>query len=79
LNTFSKEVIEKAVKLLGVPSSETIYVGTNPKTELVVADEAHLIPVRLRKGDSRSEKTIESKARDEIDKLSEILQLTESH
>jgi len=78
LNTFSKEVIEKAVKLLGVPSSETIYVGTNPKTEIVVADEAHLIPIRLRKGDSLPEKIIESKARHEIDKLSEILQLLES-
>jgi putative hydrolase of the HAD superfamily len=78
LNTFSKEVIEKAVKLLGITSSEAVYVGTNPKTEIVVADEAHLIPVRLRKGDSRSEKTIESKARHEIDKLSEILQLIES-
>jgi putative hydrolase of the HAD superfamily len=78
LDRFSKEVIEKAVNLLGVPSPETIYVGTNPKTEIVVADEAHLIPVRLRKGDSRSEKPIESKGRHEIDKLSEILQLIES-
>ena len=64
--------------MLGVPSSETIYVGTNPKTEIVVADEAHLIPIRLRKGDSLPEKIIESKARHEIDKLSEILQLLES-
>ncbi|MFI5450522.1 MAG: HAD family hydrolase [Candidatus Bathyarchaeia archaeon] len=78
LNTFSKEVVEKVVKLLGVPSPETIYVGTNPKTEIGVADDAHLIPVRLRKGDSRSEKVIESKARHEVDKLSEILQLIES-
>lgn len=78
LNTFNKDVIEKAVKLLGVLSPETIYVGTNPKTEIVVADEARLIPVRLRKGDSRSEKPIESKGRHEIDKLSEILQLIES-
>jgi len=78
LNTFNKDVLEKAVKLLGVPSSETIYVGTNPKTEIVVADEAHLIPVRLRKGDSRSEKAIESKAQHEVDKLSEILQLLET-
>jgi ribonucleotide monophosphatase NagD (HAD superfamily) len=78
LDRFSKEVIEKAVNFLGVPSPETIYVGTNPKTEIVVADEAHLIPVRLRKGDSRSEKPIESKGRHEIDKLSEILQLIES-
>ncbi len=78
LNTFNKEVIEKTVNLLGVPGPETFYVGTNPKTELAVADDAHLIPVRLRKGDSRSEKTIESKARHEVDKLSEILELTES-
>ncbi len=78
LDTFSKEVIERAVKLLGVPSSETIFVGTNPKTEMAVADDAHLIPVRLRRGDSRSEKASESKARHEVDKLSEILQLVGS-
>lgn len=75
LDTLSKEVFETAVKLLGVPNSETIYVGTNPKTEIVTADEAHLIPVRLRKGDSRSERNVESKARHDVDKLSEILQL----
>ena len=77
LQPFSKEVIDQAVKTLGVDSSETVYVGTNPKTELAVANEAHVIAVRLRKGDSRSEKTIEPKPLHEIEKLSEILQLVQ--
>jgi putative hydrolase of the HAD superfamily len=75
LQTFSKDVIDQVVKMLGVGSSETIYVGTNPKTEIPTANEAHVIAVRLRKGDSRSEKTIEPKPAHEIEKLSDIFQL----
>jgi putative hydrolase of the HAD superfamily len=74
LQAFSKEVIDEAVKRLGVHSSETVYVGTNPKTEIPIANVAHVTAVRLRKGDSRSEKMIEPKPH-EIEKLSEILQL----
>jgi putative hydrolase of the HAD superfamily len=75
LQAFSKEVIDQVVKMLGVGSSEAIYVGTNPKTEIPIAIEAHVITVRLRKGDSRSEKTIEPRPAHEIEKLSEIFQL----
>jgi putative hydrolase of the HAD superfamily len=72
---FSKEVIDQVVKMLGVSNSETIYVGTNPKTEIPIANEAHVIAVRLRKGDSRSEKTVEPKPLHEIEKLSDIFRL----
>jgi len=72
LQTFSKEVIDRAVRMLGVDPSETVYVGTNPKTDISVAFEAHVIPVRLRKGDSRFEKVTEPKQIHEIEKLSEI-------
>jgi len=75
LQTFNEQVIDQAVNMLGVNPSETIYVGTNPKTEIPLAMEAHVIPVRLRKGDSRSEKA--PGPIHEIDKLSEILQLIE--
>lgn len=75
LQAFSKEVIEQVMRALGVNGSETIYIGTNPKTEIPVANEAHVITVRLRKGDSRSEKAIEPKPLHEIEKLSDIFQL----
>jgi putative hydrolase of the HAD superfamily len=72
LQTFSKEVLDHAVRSLGVGSSEAVYIGTNPKTDLLIADEAHVLAVRLRKGDSRSEKIVGAKPLHEIEKLSEI-------
>jgi len=75
LQTFSKEVLDQAVRTLSVTNSEAVYVGTNPKTEISVADEAHVTAVRLRKGDSRSEKVTGPKP--EIEKLSQIFQLVE--
>jgi len=77
LQAFSKEVIDEVVKRLGVDGSETVYIGTNPKAEIQIANEAHVIAVRLLKGDSRSEKTIESRPMHEIEKLSEIFQLVQ--
>ena len=75
LQSFDNKVIDQVVKSLGVDSSETVYVGTNPKTEIPIAKEAHVVAVRLRKGDSRSEKTVEPKSVHEIEKLSDIIQL----
>ncbi|MGA2625943.1 MAG: HAD family hydrolase [Candidatus Bathyarchaeia archaeon] len=77
LQTFSKEVIDQTLKMLGVASSEATFVGTNPKTEISIANEAHVVAVRLRKGDSRSEKTIGPKPLREIEKLSEIYQVVQ--
>jgi len=75
LQTFSREVVDEAVKRLGVRSSETIYVGTNPKTEIPIATLANVVAVRLRKGDSRSERATGPAPPHEIEKLSEIVQL----
>jgi putative hydrolase of the HAD superfamily len=76
--TFDKQVIDQTVKRLGVANPETYYVGTNPKTEIPIADAAHVVPVRLRKGDMRSEKSSGRKHLLEIEKLSEILQLVQT-
>jgi putative hydrolase of the HAD superfamily len=78
IQTFSKAVIDHVVKKLGADASETIYVGTNPRTEIPIAIEARVMPVRLRKGDSRSENVTEPKPVHEIEKLSAIFQLIES-
>ena len=77
LQAFSKEVIDEVVKRLGADGSETVYIGTNPKAEIRIANEAHVIAVRLLKGDSRSEKKIEPRPMHEIEKLSEIFQLVQ--
>jgi len=75
LETFRKEVIEQALRMLGVNTAEVIYVGANPKTEIPVAAESKIIAVRLRKGESRSEKITEPQPVYEVEKLSEIFQL----
>ena len=78
LQVFSKEVIAHALKMLGVTSSEATYVGANLKWEIPVAIEAKVGAVRLRKGDSRSEKLVGVEPVREIEKLSQILQLIQS-
>jgi putative hydrolase of the HAD superfamily len=75
LEKFNKAVIEAMVNTLKVANAETIFVGAHPKTEISIADEAGVIPVRLRKGESKLEKTSESKPWREISKLSEIFQI----
>ena len=75
LQTLSKEVMDRVVDALGVDATQAIYVGTNPKTEIPVATAAHVIPIRLRKGDSRPEKSAEPQTAHEIEKLSEIFQI----
>jgi len=75
LQTFSKEVVAHALKMIGVGGSEAIYVGANLKTEIPVAIEAKVDAVRLRKGDSRLEKLVGVGPVREIEKLSEIVQL----
>ena len=75
LEGFSKEVIERAVNSLGVLAGETMYVGAHPNEELKAANEAGVISVRLRRGESKTEKASEAKPQYEISKLSEILPL----
>jgi len=75
LEGFSKAVIERAVDALGVRVGETVFVGAHPSREIKPANEAQVISVRLRKGNSKLEKATESQPKYEISKLSDILQL----
>jgi putative hydrolase of the HAD superfamily len=77
METLNKAVIERVIKALEVESAQTLYVGAHPKTELGVADDTGVVAVRLRRGDSKADKTPEAKSFREIDKLSEIFQLIE--
>jgi len=75
--TLSKAVIQEVVKRLAVASRETIFVGAHPKAEISVASEAETMTVRLLKGESKTEKTADTKPFREINKLSELFQLIE--
>ena len=75
LEEFSKEVIQRAVDALGVRVAETVFVGAKPSGEIKPANEAQVISVRLRRGNSKLEKATESQPKYEINTLSDILQL----
>jgi putative hydrolase of the HAD superfamily len=77
LEGFDKSVLEHVVKALGVEPREAIYVGAHPNKEVDAANEAGLLSVRLRKGESKLEKDFESQPRHEIRKLSELLLLVQ--
>jgi putative hydrolase of the HAD superfamily len=72
---FSKAVIEQAVHTLQVGVDETMFVGAHPDPEIKAANEAHVISVRIRKGNSKLEEATEGQPKHEINKLSDILQL----
>jgi putative hydrolase of the HAD superfamily len=75
LEDFSKEVVQQAVDTLHVQVGETMFVGAKPGGEIKPANEAQVISVRLRKGNSKLEKATESQPKYEINTLSDILQL----
>jgi putative hydrolase of the HAD superfamily len=77
IQEFNKAVLEHAVKNLGTTPSETVFVGAHPDTEIKAANELDVISVRIKRGDSKREKTTENQPKYEIDTLSELLKLIE--
>jgi putative hydrolase of the HAD superfamily len=75
---FGKAVVERAVDTLKVRPSETMFVGASPSKEINAANQAGVISVRLRKGNSKLEKATESKPKYEINNLSEIPKLLQN-
>ena len=73
----SKEVIAEVVKRLGVSAQETIFIGTHPNAEVSVAAEAGVVPVRLLRGESKTERASGAKPFREINRLSEVFQVIE--
>ncbi len=67
----------KCLKDLGVKSQESVYVSSRPNKEIQCANEAGIVTVRIRQGDSAMEelKSPKAKAKYEISCLSEILEI----
>lgn len=77
LEGFTKTVIERTVHELGVEAAETIFLGAHPNGEIAAANEAGVISIRVRMGNSKLEKASSSQPKHEISKLSEILELVQ--
>lgn len=72
---FTGAVLDRALANLAAAPSETMFVGAHPDSEIRAANELGTISVRLRRGDSKREKTTDNYAKYDIYKLSELLQL----
>jgi len=74
-NLSTKQFI-KCLEDLGVKPQESVYVSSRPNKEIRCANEAGIVTVRIRQGDSAIEelKSPKAKAKYEISRLSEILE-----
>ncbi len=75
LDSLTEAVLKRALDQLGVHAINTVFVGVHPEKEIDVASRAGLVCVRLRKGNSKLERTGQTKPKYEINKLSELTQL----
>ena len=75
LDHLTESLLKHALDELGVHATNAVFVGVNPEKEIDVANRAGLISVRLRRGNSKLEKTGQTKPKYEISKLSELTQL----
>lgn len=77
LETFDSDLFKTALKKADVKPQEAIFVGSRLEPEIMSANRAGVISVRIRRGEHRVEspEKTETKPRYEIDKLSEILDI----
>jgi len=74
LDHLTESVLKHALDELDVQAASAVFVGVNPEREIDVANRAGLITVRLRKGNSKLERTGNTKPKYEISKISELAQ-----
>jgi putative hydrolase of the HAD superfamily len=72
-----RAVVEEILKRLGVQAKESIFIGTHPNAEVSIAAELGAVPVRMLRGESKTEKASGPKPFREINKLSEVFQIIE--
>jgi putative hydrolase of the HAD superfamily len=75
-DNLSTKQFMKCLKDLGVKPQEAVYVSSKPNKEIQCANEAGIVTVRIRQGDSAIEepKFPKAKAKYEINRLSEIFE-----
>lgn len=79
IKTMSPELFKMILKELEVQPNEAIFVGNQLETDILCANKAKVISVRIRKGDSRlgEPKSTEMVPKFEISELLEILKILE--
>jgi putative hydrolase of the HAD superfamily len=75
LDHMTEAVLKRALEQLEIRATNAAFVGVQPEKEIDVANRAGLVSVRLRKGNSKLEKTGQTKPKYEISKLSELTEL----
>jgi FMN phosphatase YigB (HAD superfamily) len=75
-DSLSTKQFIKCLKDLEVKPQEAVYVSSKPNRGIQCANEAGIVTVRIRQGDSAAEepKSPAAKAKYEINRLSEILE-----
>lgn len=79
IETMSPELFKLILKKLKAQPNEAIFVGNQLDTDILCANKAKVISVRIRKGESRigEPKSTEMIPKHEINELSEILEILE--
>jgi putative hydrolase of the HAD superfamily len=75
LDRLTESVLKHTLDELDAHAANALFVGVHPEKEIDVANRAGLISVRLRRGNSKLDRTGETKPKYEISKLSELMQL----
>jgi putative hydrolase of the HAD superfamily len=73
------EMFKSILETFKVQPSETIFIGTKLETDILCANKAKIISVRIRKGEHRTEepKSVETTPAHEINRLSDVFEILE--
>jgi len=79
IKTMDPELFKTALKELKAQPNEAVFVGNQLETDILCANKAKVISVRIRKGESRMEEpqSAEMTPKYEINELSKILEILE--
>jgi len=77
--TMKPELFKSILKGFKVRPEETIFIGNKLETDILCANKAKVISVRIRKGENRTQEpeSIETSPKYEINKLSEVFKILE--
>ncbi|HUK51324.1 MAG TPA: HAD family hydrolase [Terriglobales bacterium] len=71
----NQAVVKEVLRKLEVDPKDAIFIGTRPNAEIAVASDVGATPVRLLRGESKTEKGPATKPFHEVNRLSEIFEL----
>jgi putative hydrolase of the HAD superfamily len=79
VKTITLELFVSLLKALKVRPEQTIFIGNRPRTDILCANRAKIISVRIRQGENRTQESesAETTPKYEISKLSEVFRVIE--